>query len=146
MPAVWPEVHVVPMMRTKITMISGIHCLSIVSCFVGLAGGVPVEFPSNSVCEGQVPLARALSRGGDGIARRLACCAVPVSQAGFRFKPPRRRGVLLRHLNVTDIDAGSRGAGQRRAWRRGWEHEVAGFGPQPVGPLVHSFFLDHLSR
>ena len=52
------------------------------------------QVSSNSMCEGQVPAGRVLGLVSDGIARRLACCAVPVSQTVFSFKLPRPRGVL----------------------------------------------------
>jgi hypothetical protein len=63
--AVWAGVHVAPMMRTTITMITGIR-LSSVSCFVGPAGGVLVKVSSNSMCGSQVPPGRALRLGVTG--------------------------------------------------------------------------------
>ena len=69
--AVWPGVHMVPMMTITITMISGICRLSITSCFVGLVGGVLVKLPP-------IRYAKVSHRQES---RRLVCCAVPVSQA-----------------------------------------------------------------
>lgn len=77
------------------------------------------QVSSNSICEGQVPPGRALSLVGDGIARRLACCAVPVSQTGFSFKLPRRRGVLKsEHVTGTCQQSGH-SVDQLRAETRG---------------------------
>lgn len=42
---VWAGVHIAPMMRIMITMISGILRMSTVSFFVGLVDGVLVKLP-----------------------------------------------------------------------------------------------------
>jgi hypothetical protein len=59
--AVWPDVHLAPMMRITITMITGIRRLSTFSGLVGVAGGVLVKLPPTSVSEGQALPTRALS-------------------------------------------------------------------------------------